>query len=65
MEKIWLKSYPSGIPAEIDPGEFASLVDLFERSVARFRERVAYLNMGASLTYGRLEEASRQRNNFV
>ncbi len=60
MEKIWLKSYPSGIPAEIDPGEFASLVDLFERSVARFRERVAYLNMGASLTYGRLEEASRQ-----
>ncbi len=60
MEKIWLKSYPPGIPAEIDPGEYASLVDLLERSVARFRERVAYLNMGASLTYGRLDEASRQ-----
>ncbi len=60
MERIWLKSYPPGIPVEIDPGEYASLVDLFERSVARFRERVAYLNMGASLTYGRLDEASRQ-----
>ena len=43
MEKIWLKSYPPGIPAEIDPGEYGSLVDLLERSVARFRKRVAYL----------------------
>jgi long-chain acyl-CoA synthetase len=60
MEKIWLKSYPPGIPAEIDPGEYGSLVDLLERSVARFRKRVAYLNMGASLTYGQLDEASRR-----
>jgi len=60
MEKRWLQSYPPGIPAEIDPGEYLSLVDLLERSVTRFRERVAYLNMGASLTYGRLDEDSRR-----
>ena len=33
MERIWLKSYPPGVPAEINPGEFKSLVELFEKSV--------------------------------
>ena len=59
MEKIWLKSYQPGIPEEIDLGEYSSLVDMFERSVVRFRERTAYINMGASLTYGELDVASR------
>lgn len=59
MERIWLKSYQPGIPAEIDLGEYGSLVDMFERSVARFRDRVAYINMGASLTYAAMDEASR------
>ena len=58
MEKIWLKSYQPGIPEEIDLGEYSSLVDMFERSVVRFRERTAYINMGASLTYGELDVAS-------
>ncbi|MQY50485.1 long-chain-fatty-acid--CoA ligase FadD [Rhodocyclus tenuis] len=60
MEKIWLKSYPAGIPAEVDLGEFASLGALFEQSVTRYRDRVAYINMGVSLTYGQLDELSRQ-----
>lgn len=59
MERIWLKSYEPGVPAEIDLSEYSSLVDLFEKSVDRFRERVAYINMGATLTYGELDEASR------
>ena len=46
MDKIWLKSYPPGVPAEINAGEFASLADLFERSVAKFAARTAYVNMG-------------------
>jgi hypothetical protein len=32
VEKIWLKSYPPGVPAEIDPGAYRSLKEVFERS---------------------------------
>ncbi|MCK6407781.1 long-chain-fatty-acid--CoA ligase [Thauera sp.] len=58
MEKIWLKSYPPGIPAEIDTSEFRSLGDLFERSVARFADKAAYHCMGKSITYCELDALS-------
>ena len=32
MEKIWLKSYPPGVPAEIDPSQYSSVAELFEES---------------------------------
>ena len=60
MNRIWLKSYQSGIPEEINLSEYASLVEMFERSVMRFGDRVAYINMGARLTYAALDTASRQ-----
>ena len=41
MERIWLKSYPPGVPAEIDYKSYKSLGDLFEKSVAQYRERAA------------------------
>jgi len=59
VEKIWLKNYQEGVPAEIELGEFQSLGDLFEKSVAKYRERVAYINMGAQITYGELDTLSR------
>jgi long-chain acyl-CoA synthetase len=55
VEKIWLKSYPPGVPAEIDFRQFKSIGDLFEKSCAKFRDRSAYVNMGRSLTFGELE----------
>jgi long-chain acyl-CoA synthetase len=59
MDKIWLKNYPPGVPAEIDPSRYNSLKDLFEESVARFGEREAYTNMGKSITFAEIEQASR------
>ena len=59
MEKIWLKSYQQGVPAEVDLNEFQSLGELFEKSVAQHRERVAYINMGVQITYGELDKLSR------
>ncbi len=59
MEKIWLKSYQQGVPAEIELNEFPSLGGLFEKSVAQFRDRVAYINMGVELKYGELDKLSR------
>jgi long-chain acyl-CoA synthetase len=60
VEKIWLKSYPPGVPAEIDVNEFSSVGDLFERSVARWPDRAAYINMGRQLTYCQLDQYAGQ-----
>jgi long-chain acyl-CoA synthetase len=60
MEKLWLRSYPPGVPAEVDVNEFSSLGDLFERSVKRWPERTAYINMGRHLRYRQLDEYSAQ-----
>ena len=59
MERIWLKSYPAGIPAEIDVKEFQSLGELFEKSVRAFGERIAFVNMGKAVSYAELDRLSR------
>ena len=59
MDKPWLKSYPPGVPANIDLGEHASIADLFEKSCNKHRDRVAYHNMGADLTYAELDFLTR------
>ena len=59
MKKIWLDCYPQGTPAEIDPRAYASLGELLERSCTRFRDKTAFSNMGASMTYGDLDGLSR------
>lgn len=59
MEKVWLKRYPSGVPAQIDPDEFASLVEVFERSCQLFGARLAFANMGYAMSYAELDQQSR------
>ncbi|MEQ5839876.1 long-chain fatty acid--CoA ligase [Paraburkholderia acidicola] len=58
MEKIWLKSYPSGVPAEIDPTQYASIADLFEESFQKYRAKPAFACMGKQITYGELDTLS-------
>jgi long-chain acyl-CoA synthetase len=60
MDKIWLKSYPPGVPAEIDVGEFQSLKEIAEQSFGRFADDDAYVQMGRTMTYAELDEKSRQ-----
>ena len=55
MEKIWLKSYPKGIPAEIDVNEYQSVRELFEESVGKYAARPAFTCMGKSMTFGELD----------
>jgi long-chain acyl-CoA synthetase len=59
MEKIWLKQYPEGVPAEIDVNEFASLREFLEESFAKYRSLPAFTNMGHSITFGELDQLSR------
>jgi long-chain acyl-CoA synthetase len=58
MERIWLKHYPAGVPADIDPTEYASLVELLEESFAKFADRKAFICMDKSISYRDLDEMS-------
>lgn len=52
MGKIWLeKSYPPGVPFEIDPDTYASLADMFDKYVEQYADRAAFINMGAQISY--------------
>jgi len=59
MERIWLRHYPPGVPAEIDPSRYASLVAMFDESFKIHADRPACICMGKTLTYAELDEASR------
>ncbi|QLK87165.1 long-chain-fatty-acid--CoA ligase FadD [Arsenophonus endosymbiont of Aphis craccivora] len=59
MEKIWLKNYPSDVPAEIGPVSETSLADLLENAVTAYADRPAFINMDEIMTYRKLEERSR------
>ncbi|MBX9869036.1 MAG: long-chain-fatty-acid--CoA ligase [Burkholderiaceae bacterium] len=60
MDKFWLKSYPSGVPAEIDFNQYQSLVQLLDESFKKFASRNAYACMGRFLTYAQLDVMSKQ-----
>ncbi|MDY7231214.1 long-chain fatty acid--CoA ligase [Hyalangium rubrum] len=60
MEKVWLKHYPEGMPSEIDPREYPSLVHLLEESFQKHASRRAFVCMDKALTYGELDRLSRQ-----
>ncbi|SIR74871.1 long-chain acyl-CoA synthetase [Janthinobacterium sp. TND4EL3] len=60
MEKIWLKSYPPGVPADIDPDQYRSLVHLLEEAFQKYADRNAYVCMDKFLTYAELDTYSRQ-----
>lgn len=59
-QKIWLeKSYPPGVPHEINPDKYASLVELFDKYVGIYANRPAFINMGAEITFAELEQQSK------
>jgi long-chain acyl-CoA synthetase len=59
VEKVWLKSYPPGVPAEIDLHKYASIREIFDKSVRHFASRPAFTNMDRTFTYTELERLSR------
>ncbi len=59
MDKIWLKSYPSGVPAEVRFDQFASIGELVDSCTKKYADRPAYSNMGKTITFGDLDRMSR------
>src|SRR5664280_2328581 len=59
MERPWLKHYPPGVPAEIDPSRYPSLVTMLEESFQANAAKQACVCMGKTMTYAELDAASR------
>jgi len=59
MEKIWLKSYPKNVSAEVNLNAHQSLVELFEKSCLKYRSKIAYQSFGTALRFGELDDLSK------
>jgi long-chain acyl-CoA synthetase len=59
MQKIWLKQYPAGVPAEVKTDVYPSLVALLDESFRTHAAQAAYRFMGASFSFGAIDDASR------
>ena len=64
-EKIWLKEYPAGVPAEIDADKYSSIPDLMQKILAKFADLPAYSNFDCSITYAELDRHSRDFAAFL
>jgi long-chain acyl-CoA synthetase len=60
MDKIWLKSYPPGVPAEIDPTRYSSVAELLEEAFRDHRAKPAFVCMSKEISYGELDALSRK-----
>ncbi len=60
MKKIWLESYPDGVPEEIPTPEFKSVRDMLEFCMTEFADRPAFSNMGTTFTFRKLDDLSMQ-----
>jgi long-chain acyl-CoA synthetase len=58
VEKIWLKKYPKGVPADINADAYTSLVQVLEESFVKYRERKAFISMDKALSYGEVDTHS-------
>jgi len=63
--KVWLKSYPPGVPAEVSAGEFASIRAILERSCGRYAGLPAFSCMGRTITYAGLDSLSRDFGSWL
>ena len=65
MEKVWLTSYPEGVPELIPDPPYSSLTDMMNASMKKYASRKAYTNMGSSITFGELDELSNRFAHYL
>ncbi len=56
MQKIWLDSYPEGVPEEIDADAYQSIIEIFDESVKKFSDKPAFENMGTVYSFSELDQ---------
>ena len=64
-DRPWLSAYPAGVPTDIDPGQYRSLVELMEESFSRFADRPAYSFLGKETSFGDTDRLSRHLASYL
>ncbi|RAK01817.1 long-chain-fatty-acid--CoA ligase FadD [Aliidiomarina maris] len=59
MERIWQQRYPKGVPNEIDPDHYSSLVEIFDEAVGKYKDKPAYVNMDHEMSFNELDKQTR------
>lgn len=65
MERIWLKSYPEGVPADVNVNEFSSIKDILKKSCEKYADRPAFTSMGVSISYRELDRLTQEFAGFL
>ena len=65
MDKVWLKSYPPGVPEEIDIDSYQSVTDIFEQAIKRFGDKPCFSNLGTTLTYDDMDRYTDQLASYL
>jgi long-chain acyl-CoA synthetase len=64
-QRPWLKSYPPGVPAEIDASQYANVRDIFLESVRKFGDAAAFTCMGRTISFNELDRLSRDFGSWL
>lgn len=65
MEKVWLKSYPQGVPHDIDPHKFQSIMEVVEQTCEKFADQAAFSNFGVDVSFREVDNLSRNLASFL
>ncbi|MGD2170628.1 MAG: AMP-binding protein [Gammaproteobacteria bacterium] len=65
MEKVWLKSYPPGVPEEIELDSYQSVTDVFEQAIERFGQKPCFSNLGTTITYDDMDRYTDQLASYL
>ena len=64
-DKVWLKSYPTHVPATINDREYLSIADLFSKACVKYGEKGAFSNLGLTISYRQLDALTDQFAAFL
>lgn len=64
MDKIWLKSYPKGVPEQVDIDQYSSLGQLMDEAFSKYADRPAYECMGKTLNFSEVDAMSQHLGGY-
>jgi long-chain acyl-CoA synthetase len=65
MEKVWLKSYPPGVPETIDVNAYQSVAEVFNQAAEKYGDRPAFANLGTTLSYNDMDRLTGQLTSYL
>ncbi|MCH8103920.1 MAG: AMP-binding protein [Proteobacteria bacterium] len=65
MDKIWLKSYPPGMPETIDVDAYRSVSEVFEQAAKKYSDSPAFTNLGTTLSYADMDRLTSQMASYL